>query len=159
MYNSRRFLRFILNIYPPLLFNRIVLIEISRDFSEMNVIIKKSLFNMNFYKSIFGGTIFSACDPYFPIMYYNIFKKRNKKLVIWLKSAKINYIKPANTNLRLQFKINKNNIHKIEEDISSKGKSEIWHKIQAINKDGVPCAEADMLIYLKENDKDGKVQF
>lgn len=156
MYNSRRFLRFILNIYPPLLFNRIILKEISRDFSEMKVIIKKSLFNMNFYKTIFGGTIFSACDPYLPIMYYNIFKKRNKKLVIWLKSAKINYIKPANTNLILQFKINENNIHKIEKDINSIGKSEIWHKIQAINKDGVTCAEADILIYLKENDKDGK---
>jgi hypothetical protein len=53
-------IKFILNIFPPLLFNRIVLKEISNDFLEMKVVIKKSLFNMNFNKTIFGGSIFSA---------------------------------------------------------------------------------------------------
>lgn len=159
MYASRRFLRFILNIYPPLLFNRIILKEISDDFSEMKVIIRRSLLNMNFYRTIFGGSIFSACDPYFPTMYYNIFANKKRKLIIWLKSAEINYIKPANTTLYLHFKITKENISNVEEEINSIGKSEIWHKIQAINKKGVVCAEAKMLVYLRENKKTGSIGF
>ena len=78
MIPKRYFLRFILNIYPPLFFNRIILKKISKDYKEMTVVLKKSIFNINFHKTIFGGSIFSACDPYFPTMYYNIFEQKQK---------------------------------------------------------------------------------
>ena len=94
-----------LNIFPPLLFNRIILKHISPDFSEMKVIVKRTLFNINFHRTIFGGSIFSACDPYFPTMYYNIFAKKQRKLIVWLKAAEIKYLKPANSTLKLHFKI------------------------------------------------------
>ena len=114
---------------------------------------------MNFYKTIFGGSIFSACDPYFPTMYYNIFANNKRKLIVWLKSAEINYIKPANPTLTLHFKITENNINKVEKDINTIGKSEIWQKVQAINKEGVVCVEARMLVYLRENKKKRQVGF
>ena len=147
---KKYFIKLVLNIYPPLLFNRIVLKEISDSFLEMKVTIKRSLFNMNFYKTIFGGSIFSACDPYFPTMYYHAFSKKKIKLIIWLKSAEINYIKPANTNLYLHFKITNDDFNQVEQKINSCGKTEIWHKVQAINKSGVICAEAKMLVYLSK---------
>ena len=75
----RFFLKLTLNIFPPLFFNRIYLKNISADYREMNVSLKRSFTNINYYKSIFGGSIFSACDPFFPIMYYHIFKE--KKLI------------------------------------------------------------------------------
>ena len=100
-------IKFVLNVFPPLLFNRIVLKEISDDFMQMRVVIRRALFNINFHKTIFGGSIFSACDPYFPTMYYHIFAKKNRKLIIWLKSAEIQYLKPADRTLKLHFKITK----------------------------------------------------
>ena len=65
----------------------------------MNVSLKRSFTNINYYKSIFGGSIFSACDPFFPIMYYHIFKE--KKLIVWTKSAEIQYLSPAKSSLKL----------------------------------------------------------
>ena len=103
-------IQFVLNIFPPLLFNRIVLKEISDDFMQMRVVIRRALFNINCHKTIFGGTIFSACDPYFPTMYYHIFAKKNRKLIIWLKSAEIQYLRPADTSLKLHFIITKDDI-------------------------------------------------
>tara|TARA_Y100001978_G_scaffold180341_1_gene175798 strand:+ start:165 stop:491 length:327 start_codon:yes stop_codon:yes gene_type:complete len=88
----------------------IYLNSISSDYREMNIVLKKSIFNINYYKSIFGGSIFSACDSYFPIMYYYIFK--NKKLKVWVKKAEINYLKPAESSLRLNFKIEKSQVKK-----------------------------------------------
>ena len=146
-------------MFPPLLFNRIVLKKISNDFLEMKVVLRKALFNMNFHKTIFGGSIFSACDPYFPTMYYHIFAKKGRKLIIWLKSAEIQYLKPADSTLTLYFKITKKDIQLVENNLNQKGKFEIWHTVEAINKNNIVCARAKMEIYLREDEKKEKLGF
>ena len=152
-------IQFVLNIFPPLLFNRIVLKEISDDFMQMRVVIRRALFNINFHKTIFGGTIFSACDPYFPTMYYHIFAKKNRKLIIWLKSAEIQYLRPADTSLKLHFIITKEDILLAEKTLDKKGKFEIWHDVEAISKKGIVCAKAKMLVYLRDDKQKEKLGF
>ena len=152
-------IQFVLNIFPPLLFNRIVLKEISDDFMQMRVVIRRALFNINFHKTIFGGTIFSACDPYFPTMYYHIFAKKNRKLIIWLKSAEIQYLRPADTSLKLHFKITKEDVALAEKELDEKGKFEIWHTVEAISKKGVICARAKMLVYLRDDKQKERLGF
>ena len=144
-------IKFVLNIFPPLLFNRIVLKDISDDFMQMRVVIRKALFNINFHKTIFGGSIFSACDPYFPTMYYHIFANKNRQLIIWLKSAEIQYLRPADTSLKLHFKITKGDISLAEKALDRIGKFEIWHNVEAINKKGIVCAKAKMQVYLRDD--------
>jgi len=155
----RRILRFVLNIFPPLFFNRIVLKKVSADYSYMKVKIRRSILNINFHKSIFGGTIFSAFDPYFPTMYYNIFHQKDRKLEIWMKSANIKYKRPATTHLSLEFRISKEEIQEAENELNEKGKHEKWHKVEAINKNGIVCAEAEMLVYLRDNKIKSKIGF
>ena len=152
-------IKFVLNIFPPLLFNRIVLKEISNDFMQMRVVIRRALFNINFHKTIFGGSIFSACDPYFPTMYYHIFVNKDRKLIIWLKSAEIQYLRPANSSLKLHFKITKKDIALAEKELDEIGKFEIWHNVEAINKKGVVCARAKMQVYLKDDKRNKKLGF
>ncbi len=142
------FLKLSLNIFPPLFFNRILLKSISSDYKEINVILKKSIFNINYYKSIYGGSIFSACDPYFPIMYYHIFK--NRKLIVWVKRAEINYIKPAYSSLRLNFKIQDSQLKEIEQALLKNGKHEIINEVKAINLENVICAEAKITVYFRD---------
>jgi len=151
--------KFVLNIFPPLLFNRIVLKEISDDFMQMRVVIKRALFNINFHKTIFGGSIFSAFDPYFPTMYYHVFAKKNRKLIIWLKSAEIQYLRPADTSLKLHFIITKEDILLAEKALDKKGKFEIWHDVEAISKKGIVCAKAKMLVYLRDDKQKEKLGF
>ena len=152
-------IKFVLNIFPPLLFNRIVLKEISDDYMEMKVVLRRALFNINFHKTIFGGSIFSACDPYFPTMYYHIFKNKGRKLIIWLKAAEIQYLKPADSNLKLHFEISENEMQLAEKTLNDKGKFEIWHTVEAINKKGVICARAKMLVYLRDDKMKNKLGF
>ena len=154
---SKLLLKTVLNLYPPLLFNRIVLKEISNDFMEMKVVLRRALFNINFHKTIFGGSIFSACDPYFPTMYYHIFANKKRKLIIWIKAAEIQYMKPADSTLKLHFKITKKDIEITEENLNKKGKFEIWHTVEAINRKGVICALARLQIYLRDEDIIAKI--
>jgi len=155
----RNFLRFILNIFPPLFFNRIILKKISEDYTEFKVILRKSILNMNFHKTIFGGTIFSAFDPFFPTMYYNIFHQKDRKLEIWLKRANIKYRRPANTDLNITFNVSPEDIKEAENALNKVGKFEKWHIVQAINNKGVVCAEAEMLVYLRDNKIKSKIGF
>ncbi len=159
MQTPKFLLKTILNLFPPLLFNRIILKDISDDFMEMKVVLRKTLFNINFHKTIFGGSIFSACDPYFPTMYYNIFSKKKRKLVIWLKSAEIEYLKPADSTLRLHFIITQEDIKTVEDALNKKGKSEILHTVEGINQKGVVCARAKMNIYLRDDKVNRKLGF
>ena len=114
---------------------------------------------MNFHKTIFGGSIFSACDPYFPTMYYHIFANKNRKLIIWLKSAEIQYLRPADSTLKLHFEITESDVEKVEKTLDEIGKTEIWHTVEAINKKGVVCAKASMLVYLRDDNKKEKLGF
>ena len=155
----RRVLRFVLNIFPPLFFNRIVLKKVSKDYTEFRVVLRRSILNMNFHRTIFGGTIFSAFDPYFPTMYYNIFKQKDRKLEIWLKSANIKYKRPATSDLYINFKISNENIIEAENILNKVGKFEKWHKVEAVNDKGIVCAEAEMLIYLRDNEVKSKIGF
>ena len=155
----RRVLRFVLNIFPPLFFNRIVLKKVSKDYTEFRVVLRRSILNINFHRTIFGGTIFSAFDPYFPTMYYNIFKQKDRKLEIWLKSANIKYKRPANSDLYISFKISNENIIEAENILNKVGKFEKWHKVEAVNDKGIVCAEAEMLIYLRDNEVKSKIGF
>ena len=114
----------------------------------MDVVLKKSFLNINYNKSIFGGSIFSACDPYFPIMYYHIFKE--KKLILWVKNADIQYLNPANSNLYLNFKISNAQIKEIRTGLKNNGKYEISNEIQAIDNENNVCAKATINVYLRD---------
>ena len=61
-------LKRMLNLWFPFLVNRIRIIFISDDFYEMHVLLKHSFWNRNPIKSVWGGSIASTMDPFFPIM-------------------------------------------------------------------------------------------
>jgi hypothetical protein len=84
-------------------------------------------------------------------MYYNIFHQKDRKLEIWMKSANIKYKRPATSHLYLEFRISQKEILEAENELNKKGKHEKWHKVEAINKDGIVCSEAEMLVYLRDN--------
>jgi hypothetical protein len=83
-------------------------------------------------------------------MYYNIFKLKNKKLIIWVKDTEIKYIQPATSNLFLNFIIKSSQIKEIESNLKTQGKYEIKNEVLAINKEGETCAQAVITTYLRD---------
>ena len=150
---SRRGIRWALNLFPPLFFNRISIMYISDDFKELKVRIRHSWMNKNFNRTIFGGSIFSAVDPYFPTMYWHIFSRLKLPMEVWLKSAYINYKRPAKTDLLLHFQLKEEDITKAKEGLKNQGKYECCHQVKAIDKYGTICAEARVLVFLRNYKK------
>lgn len=141
--------KWMLSIFPPLLFSRVKVVKVSGDFRSLEVRIRPSIFNKNLQKSVFGGTIFSAFDPFHAILFWQIFAHKGQKLEAWLKSAEIDYKKPATTDLKISFEINAADIAAAERSLADTGRFQQWMYAQAIDEKGQVCAEARLLVYLR----------
>ncbi len=65
---SENTLKWVMRLYPPMLFQRIWVKKIYKDFKGIDIKINRSLFTSNLGNSIFGGTIFSATDPFYALL-------------------------------------------------------------------------------------------
>jgi acyl-coenzyme A thioesterase PaaI-like protein len=142
--------KMIINLFPPLFFNRIKVTKVEKGFKHLRVRVKHSVLNKNIQKSIFGGTIFSAADPYYALMYWQIFAHRGVSLEAWLKSAEIEYVKPSTSNLTLDFRLSDLDIKEAEEAIASDGRFRKWHEVEAIDEQGDVCAVIRTQVYLRK---------
>lgn len=146
---SHKLGRFLLNLYPPFVFNRIKIISIEEGFKGCVVRIRKSIWNRNMNGTIFGGSLFSASDPFYAILYWQIFERKGYKIQTWLKSAEIHYMRPADQNLYLEFHITDEDILEAEESLNSIGKHKQTHEIRYKSKDGDIYVIAKTEVYLR----------
>lgn len=142
--------KWLMNLYPPLLINRISVKSISTDYKLVEVQVKKSLLNRNLQKTIFGGTIFSAADPFHALMYWQIFRLKGIHCEAWLKRAEIQYLKPANSDLRLLFRISDEEIELAHSQLKEKGKAEMIHETAILNNKKETVAFVRSTISLKQ---------
>ena len=152
-------LKWMMRLYPPLLFNRIVLQRVSKDFKEIDVVIKRSFLNRNLQGTIFGGTIFSAADPFHSLMYWQIFAQQNIPCEAWLRAAEISYIKPGASNLHLAFRITDEDINDATQMLEKEGRVKKWHTVQMLNATNELCVEVKVLVYLRKKGESNKSVF
>lgn len=143
-------LKWILNFYPPFFFQRIWVKKVHQGFEGIDVKINKSFLNINANKTIFGGTIFSALDPIYPILLDQACKAKGmKNTVAWLKSAKIDYLKPGRTNLQFSIRLLEEEIEEAYNTIQEKGKIVKTFTTEIFDKEGVKCAVCQNEIYIR----------
>lgn len=138
-----------MRLFPPLLFNRIRLLSLSRDLMHCRVRIAHSVLNRNLQGSVFGGTLFSAFDPFLPVLMWQIFARKGLKLEAWLKKAEIDYLKPSSTKMHIDFRLTDLDIEEAEHSLAQKGKFEKWLPAEAVDQNGIVCVQARLLVYLR----------
>ena len=96
---------------------------------EVKVRIRHSIINKNFHRTIFGGTIFSAIDPYFPInVLANFFSKKITDRSLDKKKAEIKYKNPAENRPNLKFILKEEDIKKALKGLQKDGRFQVWHE-------------------------------
>lgn len=150
---SSKLLRKVMNFFPPLLVNRIKIVENDSDFMNLKVEVKYSWLNKNLQKAIFGGTIFSAIDPYYAVMYWQIFSTKGIPMEVWIKKVEIRYRKAATSNLEIAFSLTENDIKNAIASLKSDGKYEVWHDVNANDENQEVCTEARVLVHIKNTKK------
>ena len=139
-----------MRLYPPLFFQRIWVRRFGRGFTTVEVKIHRSILNRNYNASIFGGTIFAAADPFYALMFDQIFQRKGFKTVVWLKSATIQYIKPGRTALFFEISINDQEIQEVEAALIEHGRFVQTYPIAIVDTRGETCAIMHNEVYIKD---------
>jgi hypothetical protein len=146
---SENTLKWIMRLYPPMLFQRIWVKKIHKDFRGIDIKINRSLFTSNLGNSIFGGTIFSATDPFYALLFGQIMQHKGYKITVWLKSAEIQYLKPGRTDLHYTIIITDAMIEEAEQALSKEGKFIKEFPIDIYDKSDTLCATALNEVYIR----------
>ena len=85
-------------------------IFVSPDLLEIQVRLRYSYRNKNYVGSIFGGSLFSSVDPFPMVQLINII---NEDFIIWDKSARIQFRKPAYQDLYANFSYSKEELEQL----------------------------------------------
>lgn len=147
---SEKTLKWFIRFYPPLFFQRIWVKKFHKNFRGVDVVIVNSLFNRNYNASIFGGTIFSAADPFYPILFDQIFKHKGYSTVVWLKNGSVKYIKPARTNLTFSISVSEKEIEETEKMLNKQGKHISTFTISLYNNEQEVCAVIENDVYISD---------
>lgn len=142
-------IKWLLRFYPPFLLQRIVVSDFDNNFTGCKVKVSKSLFNRNSHGSIFGGTLSSSIDPFFPILYWQFFHANNKKVNAWSKEINIKFIRAARTDVHLNFVIDPSIYRQAENALNNFGKFEYWHEVDAIDDTSNLIAKGRILVHIK----------
>lgn len=146
---SEKTLKWVMCLYPPLLFQRIWIKKFHLGFLGVDVKISNSFLNRNYNGSIFGGSIYAATDPFYAILFDQLMQRRGFKVRVWLKSASIQYLKPGLTNLYFTIKITDEMIAEAERALTEKGKFVKSYPMELFDKEGELCATVMNEIYLR----------
>ena len=149
---SENGLKWLMRFYPPMFFQRIWVLRIHKGFRGIDVKINKSLFTTNLGNSIFGGTIFTATDPFYALLFGQILKRKGFRITVWLKSAQISYIKPGRSDLYYTITISDEMVEEAGNALKQQGKFIKAFPIEIFDKQGVLCATALNEIYVRNLD-------
>lgn len=149
---SERLSKWGMRIYPPLFFQRIWVVKIDKGFTGVTVNIYKSIFNRNYNNSIFGGTIFSAADPFYPLLFHQLFSHKGYNVIAWSKSSEIQFLKPGLTKLQFKIRITDEDIAEAEHVLNTGGKYIKAHAIDIYNTSGEICVTLMNEVYLRNLD-------
>ena len=138
-----------LNLYPPLLAQRIRVVDIAPGFRSCRVRVAKSVLTRNLFGTTFGGTIFAAADPIHAILYWQVFARRGLAIQAWLKSARIEYRKPAASALTLAFVLSDADVVDAEEALEREGRFARTFRVEAIDREGQICAVVECEVVLR----------
>ena len=141
-----------MRLYPPMLFQRIWVKRVHPGFRGIDVKINRSLVTSNLGNSIFGGTIFSATDPFYALLFGQLMQRKGFRITVWLKSAQIHYLKPARTSLYFSIRISDDMIREAENALRNHGKFVKAFSMELFNKQGERCATAINEIYIRNLD-------
>jgi acyl-coenzyme A thioesterase PaaI-like protein len=146
---SENSLKWLMRLYPPMLFQRIWVKKFHNGFRGVDVKINRSIFTTNLGNSIFGGTIFSATDPFYALLFGQLMQREGFKVTVWLKSAQISYLKPGRTDLYYSIHISDEMIRAAAMALKNEGKFVQAYPIEIFDKKGELCATALNEIYLR----------
>ena len=125
-------LKYGMNLSPMYRRTTAKVIYISEDFKEIKIKLPFSYKNANYVNTIFGGSMFSAVDPFPMTQLMNLI---GDEYVVWDKAAEIFFRRPAKEDLFADFIYTDEEIDEIKKKSQEQDEFEIIKSTKLTNKD------------------------
>lgn len=119
----------------------------SGDWREVHLRLRRNIWTYNYVGTIFGGSLFSASDPFYMLMLLRVL---GRQYVVWDKSASIRFRKPGRTTLYMRYELDEAVLEGIRSEVAANGQAERTFRLQWLDKNGVVHAEIERLCYIAD---------
>lgn len=136
-----------MNWYPMFFGTGAKVLFWSGDWSEVHLRLSLNIWTRNYVKTIFGGSMFSATDPFYVIILMHML---GKDFVVWDKSASIKFKRPGKDSLYAIFKILPEVLEKIKAEVRASGETTHVAQIQWLDKEKNVYAELERTLYVAD---------
>ncbi len=139
--------RTLMNWYPMYFGTGGKILFWSGDSREVHLRLRRNIWTYNYVGTIFGGSLFSAADPFYMLMLYQIL---GKQYVVWDKAASIRFRKPGRTTLYARYDLTDELIQTIKEAVAVNGQTEQTLPIDWVDAGGVVHARMERTLYIAD---------
>jgi acyl-coenzyme A thioesterase PaaI-like protein len=148
LFDRRRWLPFLLNLYPPYL-GAGVRVRASADLRTFEVRMGLRFWNRNYVGTHFGGSLYAMCDPFFMLI---LIEHLGRDYVVWDKAATIRFRRPGKGRARATFHIQEERVAEIRAAADRDGKVEPVFRVDVVDDQGEVVAEVEKLLYVRRKD-------
>ena len=117
------------------------------DSSEVHLRIRLSLWTYNAVGTIYGGSLFSAADPFYMLM---LLRSLGPAYVVWDKTAHIRFKKPAKVKLYARLVVTPDDLENIRHQVNECGHASKTFVIQWMDKAQTVYAEIERQVYIAD---------
>ena len=141
-----RMLRWRFSFFPAWRGTGARLTYIADDFREARVELPLTWRTRNYVGSIFGGSMYSAVDPFYMIM---LIRLLGHDYVVWDKAATIRFRKPGRSTLHARFTIDDAELAAIREATSDGQPIDRVYNVDLVDAAGVVHASVEKVVYVR----------
>ena len=137
-----------MSLYPPFLFGGVRVVWAAPDFSGCRVRVRRGLLNWNLNRTVFGGTLYSAADPIYVLLFWQHFAHRDLALRVWTHSARIQFLAPVRRHVELRFEIDAALLARADAELQRAGKFVEALAVQGLDPEGQVAVEIETVVHL-----------
>lgn len=143
---SARTLRRVLNLFPPLLFAGIRVLDIGADWRSARVVLRRRWYNRNYVGTQFGGSLFAMTDPFWMIL---TLRCLGDDYIVWDKAGQIEFIAPGREDVYAQFHIDDAMLDEIRAATAGGDKYLRWCETEITTAGGELIARVRKQLYVR----------
>lgn len=143
---NEKWLRRLINFWPPMFFAGIKATRISDDFRAIDVSLTLRWYNRNYVGTYFGGSLFSMTDPWYMLM---LMHNLGRDYYVWDRGAHIDFLAPGRGVVRAQFRITDETLEHIREQTASGEKYLPEFTVDILNENDTLVARVVRTLYVR----------
>jgi len=144
--SSARRMRRAMNLWPPLLFAGIRILQWDADFRRVKVRLAYRRLNTNYFHTQYGGSLFSMTDPFWSIILHHAL---GRDYTVWDQRGEIEFVAPGRSAVTTEMAITQEVVDEIRAAAASGEKVLRWFESDIVDADGSVVARVRKQVYVR----------